>query len=118
MHLTLGHCPEGRVIRRAGKIIALLALALMLALSATAGEQPRKIKSQVMPTRPEMAKQMNLKGTVRLEVEIGGDGVVKATKPLGGHPLLIQAAEAAMRKWRYEPGPPSKTVVEFNFHQQ
>jgi protein TonB len=105
------------VIRPAEKFIFLAMLAAALVLSAAAADQPRKIKSQVMPILPEMAKQMSLKGTVRLEVEIDADGVVKSTKPLGGHPLLIQSAEAAIRKWRYESGPPTKTIVEFNFHQ-
>jgi TonB family protein len=76
------------------------------------------VKSQILPIIPDMAKQMNLKGTVRLEVEIAADGTVKSTRPLGGHPLLIQSAEQAIRKWRYEPGPVTKTVVEFNFHQE
>ena len=94
----------------------LVTMALVLAGSAYA-DQPRKIKSQVQPLISDMARHMNLKGTVRLEVEIGADGLVKSTKALGGHPLLIQSAEQAIRKWRYEPGPPTRTVVEFNFHQ-
>jgi TonB family protein len=94
----------------------LVAIALFCASSAFAAET-RKLKSQTPPILPEMAKRMNLKGTVRLEVEIGADGTVKGTKALGGHPLLIQSAEQAVRKWRYEPGPVTKTVVEFNFHE-
>ncbi len=82
------------------------------------GETQRKVKSQVQPVVPEIAKHMNLKGTVRLEIEIGSDGVVKSTRALGGHPVLIQSAEEAIKKWRYEPGPASKTIVEFNFHQE
>ena len=111
------------MIRPAEKFFFLALLAGALALCAAGSdaggaESPRKIKSQVMPVLPEMAKTMSLKGTVRLEVEIGADGLVKSTKALGGHPLLIQSAEAAIRKWRYEPGPATKTIVEFNFHPQ
>jgi len=109
---------EARVVRSAEKFIFFAVVAGALALLSAGAEQPRKIKSQVVPTLPEMAKQMSLKGTVRLEVEIDADGAVKSTRALGGHPLLIQSAEAAIRKWRYEPGPPTRTVVEFNFHQQ
>ena len=101
------------------RVIAKTMIAILLgaiALPLNAADTPRKIRSQVQPVMPEMARHMNLKGTVRLEVEIGQDGSVKATKVLGGHPLLVQSAEQAIRKWRYEPGPPSKTVVEFNFH--
>lgn len=98
--------------------LLLLIIAMGSPLAGAASETQRKIKSQVQPIVPEIAKHMNLKGTVRLEVEIGADGTVKNTRALGGHPVLIQSAEQAIKKWRYEPGPPSKTVVEFNFHQE
>src|SRR5690242_6256002 len=104
--------------RVVNKILALLVLIeAVLPLGTVAAEVSRKIKNQVQPVIPEMARRMNLKGTVRLEIEIGSDGTVKSTKALGGHPLLIQCSEAAVRKWRYEPGSSTKTVVEFNFHQ-
>ena len=105
-----------RVVKTLALLLLLIAAGLPLA-GAAPGDTPRKIKSQVQPVVPEIAKHMSLKGTVRLEVEIGADGVVKNTRALGGHPVLIQSAEEAIKKWRYEPGPPTKTVVEFNFHQ-
>ncbi len=97
--------------------LALLIIATVVPLAGAASETSRKIKSQVQPVVPEIAKHMSLRGTVRLEIEIGADGVVRNTRALGGHPVLIQSAEEAVKKWRYEPGPPTKTVVEFNFHQ-
>ena len=99
------------------KSIILFLVLAALPVCGTAAETARKIKSQVQPTMPEMARQMNLKGRVRLEVEIGTDGTVKSAKALGGHPVLIQCAEEAIKKWRFEPGPATKTVIEFNFHQ-
>ena len=94
------------------------AAALLLASSAAFAGSVRKIKSQVQPDIPEIARRMHLKGTVRLEVEVAADGKVTSTRALGGHPLLIESAEQAVRKWRYEPGPAAKLVVEFNFHQE
>jgi TonB family protein len=116
LHMSL---PEGPMIQPVKKAAAILLMTMVFALAgpAYADDQPRKIKSQVQPTIPEMARQIRLNGAVRLEVEIGADGSVKSTKALGGHPLLIESAEQAIRKWRYEPGPATKTVVEFNFHQ-
>lgn len=35
---------------------------------------------------------MDLKGTVKLEVEIAPNGKVSSVKPLGGHPLLVDCA--------------------------
>jgi len=59
---------------------------------------------------------LNVSGTVRIEVVIAPNGSVKSLKPLGGHPLLIQSASEALRKWRYAPGPETTTIVEFKFH--
>lgn len=103
--------------RWVAKIITSAALATCLVIPAALADQSRKVKTQVQPIVPEMARHMGLKGTVRLEIEIAADGTVKSARALGGHPLLIQSAEQAVRKWRYEPGPPTRTVVEFNFHQ-
>ena len=99
-------------------MVGWIAAAVLLASSAAIGEPVRKIKSQVQPEFPEMARRMHLKGTVRLEVEVAADGKVMSTKALGGHPLLIESAEQAVRKWLYEPGPAAKFVVEFDFHQE
>ena len=99
-------------------IVGWIAAAVLVASNAAVGEPVRKIKSQVQPEVPEMARRMHLKGTVRLEVEVAADGKVTSTKALGGHPLLIESAEQAVRKWRYEPGPAAKFVVEFDFHQE
>jgi TonB family protein len=79
-------------------------------------EAERKVVSKVQPTYPQLARQMNVVGMVKIEVVIAANGSVKSVKPLGGHPLLIQAASDALRKWRYAPGPETTTVVEFNFH--
>ena len=105
-----------RVVKNLALILLIIATGLPPAGAAT--EPSRKVKNVVQPIVPEMAKLMRLKGTVRLELEIGADGMVKNTRALGGHPVLIQCAEEAVKKWRYEPGPPTKTVVEFNFHQE
>lgn len=96
-------------------LLAGVAIAIAVSCASATAQEPRRIKSQVLPSLPEMAQHMGLRGTVRLEIEIAADGTVKSTKALGGHPLLVQSAERAVRKWRYVPGPPSKTIVEFNF---
>lgn len=99
-------------------ITAMAMVSLVLLLSGTGlAEGGRKIKHQVQPAVPPIARQMGISGTVRLEIQIAADGSVKSAKPLGGHPLLIQSAEDAVRKWRFEPGSPSKQIVEFNFQQ-
>lgn len=79
-------------------------------------ELARKVKSRVQPTYPDIAKHMNLVGTVKLEVVVAPNGTVKSTKVIGGHPLLSSAAVDAVKKWRFEPGPEDTTgLIEFKF---
>ena len=76
----------------------------------------RKVKLKVSPQYPELARRMNVTGAVRLEILVGANGQVKSVKPLGGHPLLIDAAESAVKQWRYEPGPEETAIVEIRFN--
>ncbi len=38
----------------------------------------------------------------KLEVLVATNGTVKSVKVVGGHPLLVQAAERAVQKWKWE----------------
>jgi TonB family protein len=59
---------------------------------------------------------MNISGTVRLVVVVSASGTVKSTQALGGHPLLVSAAEDAVKKWKFEAAPQENSgVVEFTF---
>jgi len=79
---------------------------------------PRVVLAKVSPEYPEIARQMNLKGSVQLEVLVGRDGVVKDVKVLGGHPLLADALLRVVRQWRYEPGAKeSIELVRYSFEQ-
>lgn len=79
----------------------------------------RKVKSKVAPIYPELARKMAISGTVRVAVVVGSNGSVKSTKVLGGHPLLIDAAVDAVRKWKFEPGADdSSGVIEFKFQPE
>jgi protein TonB len=58
---------------------------------------------QVTPEYPPQARQAGIQGKVVLQVVIGKDGTVQNLHVLSGHPMLIQAAMDAVRKWRYKP---------------
>ena len=76
----------------------------------------RKVKTKTVPEYPDLARQMNATGKVKIEATIAADGRVTNTKVVGGSPLLIGAAQDAMRKWRFEPAAKeSVEVVEFDF---
>jgi len=76
----------------------------------------RALLSSAPPGVPEVARRMNLAGTVKLQVLVRPDGTVKEVRVLGGHPLLADAAAQAVRQWRYRPGPSETTeVVKISF---
>jgi TonB family protein len=56
----------------------------------------------VIPAYPELARTMNVKGNVRLEVVVAPNGTAKSVRVIGGHPVLAQAAERAVQKWKWE----------------
>lgn len=96
--------------------LAILTAILGFSLAMHADDSSRKIKSKVSPQYPELARKMNVSGSVRLELIVAANGQVKSVKPLGGHPLLIDAAESAVKQWKYEPGPEATEVVEIRFN--
>ena len=84
--------------------------------TASTDEGKRKVKSKVAPAYPELAKRMNVAGKVKIEVVIAPDGRVKSTRVIGGHPLLVQACQDAVKEWRFAPAPEETTqIVEFEF---
>ncbi|MBZ5599355.1 MAG: energy transducer TonB [Acidobacteriia bacterium] len=79
----------------------------------------RKVKNKVAPTYPDVARRMSITGTVRVLVVVTPGGTIKSTKVVGGHPLLVNAALDALKRWRFEPGPDENTgIVEFKFQPQ
>ncbi len=58
---------------------------------------------QVKPSYPMTARRARVEGTVRLRVTIAKDGTIKEARAMSGHPILVQSAVNAMKKWRYFP---------------
>jgi len=81
------------------------------------GEEPlRKVKVRVPPEYPELARRLRIAGAVKIQVVVSPGGKVRSTKVVGGHPLLIQAALDAVRRWKFEPAnEESSLVVEVKF---
>jgi len=95
--------------------ITLLSLLLIGSLGAQDGKE-RKLISKQDPQCPELAKKMNLHGSVKIKLWISPQGSVRRSEYIGGHPLLAQAAIESLKEWRYEPVPrETTTVVEVRF---
>jgi len=103
---------------------SILGLVLLASVPVHAQEQDaagtsRKIVSKIMPVYPDTARQFNVKGSVKLSAVVAGDGTVKSLSVKGGHPLLVEAAESAIRRWKYAPSNHETTEsIEVDFNPQ
>jgi protein TonB len=77
-----------------------------------------KAISQPAPDYPPLARMARIQGTVRLEAVINVEGRIQSLKVLAGHPLLVNAALAAVARWRYQPtllnGEPVEVVTQID----
>ncbi len=80
-----------------------------------------KLINAPKPDYPPLAQQARIQGTVRFSVVIDKNGKVVNSRLDSGHPLLVPAAQEAVRQYEYEPtlnnGQPVEvaTQVEVNF---
>jgi protein TonB len=58
---------------------------------------------QVKPSYPPRARQARISGVVRFSATISKTGTIENLTLLSGHPLLVQAAQDAVRQWVYKP---------------
>ena len=85
----------------------------------TEEELTRKARTKVAPVYPDIARRMSITGTVKVLVVVARNGALKSTKVVGGHPLLVNAAMDAIKRWKFEPAPEESTgIVEFKFQPQ
>jgi TonB family protein len=108
--------------RTATALVAILTLAVSLGPIRIGAQQSpndeivRRAKTKVQPAYPELARKMNLVGTVKIEVVVAPNGSVKDARVVGGHPVLAGAALDAAKKWRFEPASTeSSGVIDFKF---
>lgn len=62
-----------------------------------------KLLRMIQPEYPAIAVEARIQGTVMLDAIIGADGKVESVKYVSGPPMLVQAAEDAVRQWLYKP---------------
>lgn len=108
--------------RTATAVLALLSLFLVVGPGRVGAQQGqneeivRRAKSKVQPIYPELARKMNITGTVKIEVVVAPNGTVKDARIVGGHPVLASAALDAAKKWRFEPASTeSSGIIDFKF---
>ena len=103
------------------KLVAVLAGALLAVSTVTAQDSPRpdperKLMHKVVPVYPDLARRLQLSGAVKLVVVVAPNGSVKSSSPAGGSPLLIMAAEEAVKEWKFAPAnEETQQTIEFRF---
>lgn len=76
----------------------------------------RPIVRKTLPAYPDIARRMQLTGTVKLVALVAPNGDVKSVEILGGSPLLISATRDAVLKWKFAPASAeSKESIELHF---
>ena len=106
----------------AAALLAVLTLAVIAGPVGGGAQQPqneevlRRAKNKVQPQYPDLARKMNLAGTVKIQVVVAPNGTVKEARVMGGHPVLVNAALDAAKKWRFEPAAgESSGIIDFKF---
>ena len=72
-------------------------------IRVSSGVQGAKVIRKINPTYPPIARQARIQGVVRLEAIIAKDGSIQNLGVIQGHPLLVQSALQAVKRWRYAP---------------
>jgi TonB family protein len=116
---------EGNLSRAGARVgrmrLAWVVLCFLVVLSLTTSapaqaKTTRKLVYKESPGYPLTLREAHIGGIVRLEIGISPKGNVDSISPLGGNPVLVEAASAAVRKWKYVPADAeTKTQVEFTF---
>ncbi len=92
-------------------IIKRLTLSLLLLVAIGFADEERQVISRTDPEYPEIAKRMDLHGTVKLKLWINAAGNVNRVEYIGGHPLLAESAIAAVKKWKFSNAPKETSQV-------
>jgi len=89
-------------------------------------ETIKAVSHAVDPEYPALAKQMNVQGSVLLQVRIGTEGNIEDVQVVSGPGILSAAAVQAVKQWHFKPylqeGRPVETeahiTVNFNISAQ
>jgi len=65
--------------------------------------EPAELIQQTLPTYPSLARTARVEGVVVLEGTVNVSGRIENIHVVEGHPLLIDEAIRAVKKWKYRP---------------
>lgn len=80
--------------------------------------QAMNLVNKVTPVYPPLAKQARVQGLVRFTAYIGKDGHIENLEVVTGDPLLVAAAQDAVKQWVYRPtllnGDPVEVITQID----
>jgi TonB family protein len=107
------------LVRRCALAVLLAAVSVLTISAQESSDVSRKVLVQTPAVYPTLARSMNIRGTVKLQVQVLPNGTVKKIDVVGGHPLLTQSAVTAVGHWRFETAPrETKEPIEIKFDPQ
>lgn len=107
-----------RYARQTCGVLCVIVVAFLSATPIEAQNTPnlRKLVYKVPPKYPHELKQNAIGGVVRLSISISSNGSVGKISPIGGNPILVDAAAVAVRQWKYAPADhPTTAEVQLDF---
>jgi TonB family protein len=72
-------------------------------VSRTTTATPAVPISRVQPIYPDLARKMNVTGTVHVAIVVDPTGKVISAQAIDGSPVLRGSAETAVKQWRFKP---------------
>lgn len=82
---------------------SLSALFCLMLVMPAAQAVDRKVVVRVKPQYPVLAKRMKISGSVMLTAVVGPSGTVKQVNTIMGEKILLDAARAAVKQWKFAP---------------
>jgi TonB family protein len=94
---------------------ALVLVTMLFCAAPSFAEDPicRSRGAQVKVVYPDLARRMKIMGIVRLDLQLNPSGSVREIKVLGGNPVLVSAAQDAVKQARFEGS--ESCIVVFQF---
>jgi TonB family protein len=74
-----------------------------VAAPATNAAQRERLAEAIPPSYPALAQHMNVQGAVVLQALIAADGTIQNLRVMSGPAILSNAAQQAVREWRFKP---------------
>lgn len=114
--LSSEHHLQQSVKRGLSTRLLYLAVGALLLSPLSLRAEDRVVVHKVAPIYPDMAKRMHITGTVRVVTTVDPAGNVVKVEGLGNNKILSNAAEDAVRRWKFAPGDGTATLtIEITF---